>query len=94
MEVDPPPDTTDPPTNSPNTNEQSKPDDEQEDEEFLIMADIGHDIDQQTVLEHATKSEIHAIDIDVRRRRTSMTMPARATELKRQQRQVMEMETI
>ncbi|CAF1599061.1 unnamed protein product [Adineta ricciae] len=64
MEVDPPPDTTDPPTNSPNTNEQSKPDDEQEDEEFLIMADIGHDIDQQTVLEHATKSEIHAIDID------------------------------
>ena len=54
----------DPPTNSPNTNEQSKPDDEQEDEEFLIMADIGHDIDQQTVLEHATKSEIHAIDID------------------------------
>ncbi|CAF1599534.1 unnamed protein product [Adineta ricciae] len=64
MEVDAPSDTTDPPTNSLNTNEQSKPDDEQEDEEFLIMADIGHDIDQQTVLEHATKSEIHAIDID------------------------------
>ncbi|CAF4288935.1 unnamed protein product, partial [Rotaria magnacalcarata] len=38
--------------------------DEDEEEDFLIMADIGHDIDQQTVLEHAVKSEIRAIDID------------------------------
>lgn len=37
---------------------------EEEEEDFLIMADIGHDIDQQTVLEHAAKSEIRAIDID------------------------------
>lgn len=36
---------------------------DQDEEEFLIMADIGHDIDQRTVIEHATKSEIHAIDI-------------------------------
>ena len=38
--------------------------DEEEEEEFLIMADIGHDIDQQTVLEHACNSEIRAIDVD------------------------------
>ena len=37
---------------------------EEEEEDFLIMADIGHDIDQQTVLEHAAKSEIRAIGID------------------------------
>ena len=58
----------DPPVNNKNSNEnaeQSKADeDEDEYEDFLIMADIGHDIDQQTILEHATKSEIRALDID------------------------------
>lgn len=57
----------DPPSIISSTNvEQSKEKEEEEEEEedFLIMADIGHDIDQQTVLEHASKSEIRAIDID------------------------------
>ena len=62
MEVDTPSDSKDQPTISSNNAEQSK--EEDEDEDFLIMADIGHDIDQQTVLEHAMKSEIRAIDID------------------------------
>jgi hypothetical protein len=61
MEVETPSDIKDQPTTSSNNAEQSK---EEEDEELLIMADIGHDIDQQTVLEHADKSEIRAIDID------------------------------
>jgi hypothetical protein len=65
MEVDPPSDIQDQPaTSSTNNSEQSKEREEDEEEEFLIMADIGHDIDQQTVLEHADKSEIRAIDID------------------------------
>ncbi|UJR27327.1 hypothetical protein I4U23_008620 [Adineta vaga] len=62
MEVDAPSGTDDQPTTSTKNTEQPKDDDEEE--EFLIMADIGHDIDQQTVLEHAAKSEIRAIDID------------------------------
>lgn len=44
--------------------DQATANDDEEEEEFLIMADIGHDIDQKTVLEHAAKSEIRAIDID------------------------------
>ena len=62
MDVDPPSDKQDPSTASSANVEQCK--EEEEEEEFLIMADIGHDIDQQTVLEHAAKSEIRAIDID------------------------------
>ncbi|CAF4339558.1 unnamed protein product [Rotaria sp. Silwood2] len=58
MEVDTPSNTKDQSTKSSNNAEQ------EEEEEFLIMADIGHDIDQHTVLEHAVKSEIRAIDID------------------------------
>lgn len=46
------------------TTAEIKQEESDEDEEFLIMADIGHDIDQETVLEHASKSEIHAINID------------------------------
>jgi len=66
MEVDTPSDTKDQSTISSNNAEQSKEkeQDKEEDEDFLIMADIGHDIDQQTVLDHASKSEIRAIDID------------------------------
>jgi hypothetical protein len=63
MEVDTPSDVKDQATTSSNNPEPSK-DENEEEEEFLIMADIGHDIDQQTVLEHAVKSEIRAIDID------------------------------
>ncbi|CAF1187611.1 unnamed protein product [Adineta steineri] len=59
MEID----TNNQPTISSNNTEELK-ENEDEDEDFLIMADIGHDIDQQTVLEHASKSEIRAIDID------------------------------
>ncbi|CAF0895820.1 unnamed protein product [Adineta steineri] len=59
MEID----TNNQPTVSSNNTEELK-ENEDEDEDFLIMADIGHDIDQQTVLEHASKSEIRAIDID------------------------------
>ncbi|CAF0951091.1 unnamed protein product [Rotaria sordida] len=62
MEVDTPSNTQEQSIKSSNNAEQSK--DEEEEEEFLIMADIGHDIDQQTVLEHVVKSEIRAIDID------------------------------
>jgi hypothetical protein len=62
MEVDKPSDSKDQSTISSNHAEQAK--EEEEDEDLLIMADIGHDIDQQTVLEHAVKSEIRAIDID------------------------------
>jgi hypothetical protein len=62
MEVDTPSDAKDQSTTPSNNAEQIK--DEEEEEDFLIMADIGHDIDQQTVLEHAMKSEIRAIDID------------------------------
>ncbi|CAF3173660.1 unnamed protein product [Rotaria socialis] len=58
MEVDTPSDIKNQPTND------ADQADEDEEEDFLIMADIGHDIDQQTVLEHAVKSEIRAIDID------------------------------
>lgn len=61
MDVDPPSDKQD---QSASNVEQSKVEDNEEEEEFLIMADIGHDIDQQTVLEHAAKSEIRAIDVD------------------------------
>ncbi len=66
MEVDTPLDAKDQSTIPSNNAEKSKEKDQDEsgDEEFLIMADIGHDIDQQTVLEHAVKSEIRAIDID------------------------------
>jgi hypothetical protein len=65
MEIDTPSDTKDQSTISSNNAEPSKEkEQEDEDEEFLIMADIGHDIDQQTVLDHAVKSEIRAIDID------------------------------
>jgi hypothetical protein len=64
MEVDAPSNSRDQSTVSTNNAEQSKEEEEDEDEDFLIMADIGHDIDQQTVLEHAMKSEIRAIDID------------------------------
>ena len=62
MEID----TKDQLTTSSNNVEQSKEEEEEEEEEedFLIMADIGHDIDQQTILEHAGKSEIRALDID------------------------------
>ena len=52
-----------PPTTSAN-NPTEVVKEEEEEEEFLIMAEIGHDIDQQTVLEHASKSEIRAINID------------------------------
>jgi hypothetical protein len=38
--------------------------DDDSDEEFFIMADIGHDMDQQTVMEYASNSEIRAINID------------------------------
>lgn len=62
MDVDPPSDRQEPSTMSSTNAEQAK--EEEEEEDFLIMADIGHDIDQQTVLEHAAKSEIRAIDID------------------------------
>lgn len=51
-------------TTSAKTTDAVKEEESEEEEEFLIMADIGHDIDQQTVLEHAAKSEIHAINID------------------------------
>ena len=61
MEVETHSDTQDSSMKPSNNAEQKE--DEQE-EEFLIMADIGHDIDQQTVLEYAAKSEIRAIDID------------------------------
>ena len=65
MEVDAPSDNKEQYTlSSNNPEQQSKEEGEDEDEDFLIMADIGHDIDQQTVLEYATKSEIRAIDID------------------------------
>jgi len=66
MEIDTPSDTKDQSTISSNNAEQSKEKEQEEDEEeeLLIMADIGLDIDQQTVLEHAVKSEIRAIDID------------------------------
>ncbi|CAF0834323.1 unnamed protein product [Rotaria sp. Silwood1] len=64
MEVDTPSDPKDPLTKTSNNAEQSHEQEQEEEEEFLIMADIGHDIDQQTVLEHAVKSEIRAIDID------------------------------
>jgi hypothetical protein len=65
MEIDTPSDTKDQSTISSNNAEPSKEkEQEDEDEEFLIMADIGHDIDQQTVLDHAVKSKIRAIDID------------------------------
>ena len=64
MEVDAPSDNKDQSTVSSNNAEQQSQEGEDEDEDFLIMADIGHDIDQQTVLEHAMKSEIRAIDID------------------------------
>jgi hypothetical protein len=65
MEIDTPSDTKDQSTISSNNAEPSKEkEQDDEDEEFLIMADIGHDIDQQTVLDHAVKSEIRAIDID------------------------------
>ena len=59
MEVD-----SSPPIAAESAKPSHKDDDEEEEEEFLIMADIGHDIDQQTVLEHAMRSEIRAIDID------------------------------
>ncbi len=66
MDVDTPLDDKDQSTISSNDLEQSKEKEqkEEEEEDFLIMADIGHDLDQQTVLEHAVKSEIRAIDID------------------------------
>jgi len=66
MDVDIPSDSKDQSATSLNNAEQSKEkeQEEEEEEDFLIMADIGHDIDQQTVLEHAVKSEIRAIDID------------------------------
>jgi len=66
MDVDTPSDSKDQSAISLNNTEKSKENeqDEEEEEDFLIMADIGHDIDQQTVLEHAVKSEIRAIDID------------------------------
>jgi hypothetical protein len=63
MDVDTPSDSKDQSAISLKNTEQSK-EKEEEEEDFLIMADIGHDIDQQTVLEHAVKSEIRAIDID------------------------------
>jgi hypothetical protein len=63
MEVDASSDSKDQSTVSTNNAEESK-EGEDEDEDFLIMADIGHDIDQQTVLERVMKSEIRAIDID------------------------------
>ncbi|CAF5101276.1 unnamed protein product, partial [Rotaria sp. Silwood1] len=49
MEVDIPSDPKDPLTKSSNNAEQSHEQEQEEEEEFLIMADIGHDIDQQTV---------------------------------------------
>lgn len=65
MEVDPSSTTSkDQSTISTDNVEQSKDKEEEEEEDFLIMADIGHDIDQKTVLEHSMKSEIRAIDID------------------------------
>ena len=51
-------------TTAKTTTDGMKEEESEDEEEFLIMADIGHDIDQQTVLEHAAKSEIHAINID------------------------------